>query len=346
MAKETDSRLGALQSDIQNDALRPLYIFHGEETYLRDRAMERIRALLLPAGLEDFNHERLAGRTMTVNLLRDAVESVPVMCQKRLVTVHDYDLYKADESARKQLAELFVTLPDSVCLVFIYDDLAYKPDKRVKLHDALEKFALTVRFDKQAGHELTRFLRAQFKSYGKTIENNDLDYLIHRCGELMGPLTGEVGKIALFAKTERITRGDIDAVATPVLSAVVFDLTKALSEQKNDVAMQVLAELAMQQQEPIMILGAIGKNLRELYAARLCLERGLGEPELMALTGCREYPARLHLRAARRFSLAWCRHAVIACAEADLQLKGGARDRSRVLEWLLASLAYEGRETA
>ena len=344
MARETLSpnNQSTLHENLQAGRVRPLYLFYGEERYLLDRALERLREAVVAEGLDVFNYERLDGKVLTLEKLADAVESVPVMSEKRLVAVYDYDLYHAEESARGKLADLFSALPEQVCLVFVYDSLAYKEDKRVKLHGVLEKCALAVRFDKTAGHALESFLREQFQSYGKSVSLADLGYMIHRCGDLMGPLAGEVNKIALYAKNERVTRGDIDAVSTQVLGAVVFDLTRALFERRNQEAMEILQELS--QEEPIAILGAVGKNLRELYAARLSLERGLGEREVMAITGCREYPARLHLRAARRFPLAWCRRAVILCARADRQLKTGAKDRDRVLEWLLAMLAAAGEK--
>jgi len=53
----------------------------------------------------------------------------------------------------------------------------------------------------------------------------------------------EIEKIAAYAKGERITRADIDAVAAPVLEAQVFDMTRAVSRGDFDRAAELLGQL-------------------------------------------------------------------------------------------------------
>ena len=52
--------------------------------------------------------------------------------------------------------------------------------------------------------------------------------MIFLCGDLMTNLIGEIEKIGAYAKGGRITREDINAVATPQLDAVVFRMTDAI----------------------------------------------------------------------------------------------------------------------
>ena len=61
----------------------------------------------------------------------------------------------------------------------------------------------------------------------------------------------EIGKIAAYAKNERITKADIDAVAAPVLEAQVFEMTNAVSKGNFDRAAGVLGTLLKWQEEPL-----------------------------------------------------------------------------------------------
>ena len=112
--------------------IRDRYIFYGEETYLRDRYLEELRQLLVPAGFEEFNYHRLPGKGLTVQDLTETVEAMPMMAQHTLVVVTDMDLFRLDEGQRGLLIELLGDFPEYCTLVFVYDVLAYKRDGKMK----------------------------------------------------------------------------------------------------------------------------------------------------------------------------------------------------------------------
>ena len=94
------------------------------------------------------------------------------------------------------------------------------------------------------------------------------------------------------------------------------------------------------QEAPIKLLAVLGKQLRQLYSARLCLEGRKSAAYLMELWGMRNsYPAEKLMTAARRFSLPWCRRAVIRCGEVDLAMKSTGADGEELLVAFLMELA-------
>ena len=94
----------------------------------------------------------------------------------------------------------------------------------------------------------------RFRALGKEIDANLASELIFLCGDLMTNLIGEIEKIGAYAKGDRITREDVDAVATPQLDTVVFRMTDAIGAGKFDQAAQVLGELYQMQEPPIKIM--------------------------------------------------------------------------------------------
>ena len=298
-----------------------LYIFHGEETYLRDSCLRRLQEAILTGGLGEFNRHNLSARDMSPRAL-----------------VTDYDIFKAGEKDREEYLRILSNLPDYCCLVLLYDLIEYKPDARTKLAGAVKKHGTAVNFVRQDQRQLVKWVQAHFQAAGKSIEPRLCEELIFLCGDLMQNLGQEVEKIAAYARGPQVAWADIEAVAAPQLSAVVFRIADAIGEKNYDRAAAVLGELYQMQKTPYEIMGAFGKQIRQFYSARLALSEGKGASYVAQLWGMR-YPADRLVNAARRLPLPWCRQAVIRCAQTDLAMKSTGQDPKELMTTLLLELA-------
>lgn len=317
-----------------------LYLFYGEEAFLRDDCLARLKGALLPAGLEEFNLHTAQGKDCSVDWIGQAVDCLPMMSERTLVVVTDFDLFGQGEQNRERLAELLSGLPDYCCLVFVYDLLAYKPAAKDKLAALLKKEGAVVNFQRQEQKTLAAWICRQFEKAGKSVDSSDAEYLIFLVGDLMHDLSAEIGKIAAYAPNKRVTRGDMDAVAVPKVEAVVYQMTDAMARKDFDKAASVLADLLHSREPAVMLLSVMGKYFRQLYTARLFLAAGKSREEFMELWGMKSgYQADKLLGAAKGFSLPWCRYAVRRCAETDAVLKNAYGQEGEVLTSLLMELA-------
>lgn len=340
--KKEDPSYQELRKELSEGKAGNLYVFHGEETYLRDRSLEEMKALLLTGGLDDFNYHTLTGKDVTLERLHQLVDAIPMMSERTMVVVIDYDMDKGD---REGLIELLSDLPEYVCLIFVYDVIEYKPDNRSKLPKLVKEKGKVVNFLRQDQARLGKWVAVRFQALGHEIGKADAEYLIFRCGDLMTGLISEIGKVGAYAKAQRITRQDIDAVTTPQLDAVIFNLTDAIAAGNFDRAFSVLGELLQMQEPAIKLLAALGKQLRQLYTARLALEERKSLSWYMEMWGVRrEFQAQKLMQSARKFSLEWYRWALLRCEEADLALKSTGADGQEVLIELL--LALEGKRAS
>lgn len=343
--KEDGKAYQKLKKDLAEGTLGQLYLFYGEEAYLRDHYLSQMKKQLAGA-MEAFNVHRFAGRNLTVHTLSQAVDSLPVQSARTLLVVDDYDLYKSGE--REALMALLADLPDYCCLVFVYDTISYQPDARTKLHAVLREHGSAVEFAKQEQDDLVKWVRRRFAALDRDIAPKDAEYLIFLCGGLMTGLVSEIEKIGAYAKNRTVGRREIDAVADPVLDAVVFQMTDAVTRRDLEKAAAVLGDLLRMQQPAVMILAVLGKQMRQLYTARLALDEGKDAAYLKTVWGMHSaYPAQLLLTGARRFDAGWCRRAVRLCAEADLELKRSSTPEKALLATLLMRLAeVPGRKGA
>lgn len=347
MAEKKSARLGYedLRKLKEPAQLAPCYLLCGDEDYLKENALELLKKLALADGDETFNYRRLDGPNVDMDALSEAVEAFPVFAEKCFVEVRDFDLYKVkeDDGSAPKLLRLLSELPETCCLVFYYATIPFAEDKRKKkLHAAIQEAVRVVEIDAQDQGALIRWISRRFAAHGQTIGRENAEYLILICGGLMTGLISEIEKISAYAKGPEITKADIDAVAVPVAEAQVFKLSDAIAGKRFDEAASLMATLLQMNEHPLMILGLIGSQCRRLYLAKLLSEQGANAGKLMTVFGYRsEYPAKLLLNNARRFSLHWCEEAVLACAEADYRMKNSSADAEELLRSLFLRLAGE-----
>ena len=339
--KADNSAMQELKRDLKAGTPKPVYLFYGEEAFLRDYYLGKLKELILPAGLEDFNLHTAKGKECSIDWIEQAADCLPMMSERTLVVVTDFDLFSQGEKGRDRLMKILSALPDYCTLVFVYDLLACKMDGRSKLLALIKKLGAAVDFQRQDEEQLTGWICRQFKKAGKSIDTRDAGYLVFLCGDLMHSLSSEIGKIASYADHPRVTREDIDAVAAPVLEAQVFEMTGAVSKGDFDRASEVLGALLKLQEEPFMLLALIGKELRKLHTARIALDTGRDKFWLMERWNMRsDYPARLLLDNAKKVSREWCANGVKRCYEVDLRIKSvSGVDGADELKLLLMELA-------
>lgn len=338
--KQSGEGYAKLKKDLADGTLGNLYILYGEEAYLRDYYLGKMKEQLVGGGMAQFNLHECPAKELTARRLEEMVDALPMMSERTMVLIADYDLFKAPQEEREAYAALLAKLPEYCCVVFVYDLIEYKPDGRVKLGAVLREHAQAVEFARQSQGDLVDWVYRRFRALDKEIDSEQARYLIFRCGDLMHTLIGEIEKAGAYAKGKRVTREDIDAVTTPQMDAVVFQMTDAIGAGDFDRAAKVMGELLQMQEAPIRILYTLGRHMRQLYCARLLLEEKKDAGELARLWGIKDYPAQKLMGSARRFSLAWCRGAVIRCARADKAMKSDrAGNDGEVLTDLLLSLS-------
>ena len=346
MAKPNNApdELSRLKQAIKAGCPERLYFFHGEEVFLLRHYLNELRKKSLDELTMDFNYRRLHQENFSVQEFYDTVETVPVMAERTLVQVDEIDIFKLNEAEREKMIKIFSDVPDYCTVVFTYEIVEWKPDKRLKkLWDAVTKYGTIVEFAKQSQRDLVAWIGRHFMSHGKRISSELCVYLIDITGGTMTALQGEIKKIAAYSGSDTIVKADIDAVTEPVLDAVVFQMTDLLGMGKYGDALLKLQTLFKMQQEPIVILGAVGGHFRRISTARTLMDCGKNADDLMHLTGLKDYPARKTMAAAKAFSAKFCRKAAELILETDYKMKTSFDDQERLLELLVLELAQEAK---
>ena len=338
------SAIQALKAELKEKNFRRLYFFHGEETFLLHYYLEQMKKILIDELTESFNYHKLTSEDFEIQSFADAVENLPMMAENTFVWVDEIDIFKLPEADRNKLAEILSDIPEYCTVVFTYETTTWKPDKRLKkLWDAVSNYGTEVPFEKQDQRDLIAWVTRHFAAEKKYITPELCSYLIDITGGTMTALAGEISKICAYSDSDRIVKADIDAVTEPVLDAVVFQMTNLLGQGNYGGALVKLRQLFKMQQEPVVILGAIGKHFRQIGTARTLRDNGKNSGELMSLCGMGDYPARKTMEAAAKFSARFCRASAELILETDNALKTSYDEPERLLELLILRLAQEAK---
>lgn len=342
----------ALQNSIKRELLAPVYLFYGEENYLQDKYIEKIKEKVLTPQTRDFNFDILEGREVSLETVAQAASTLPFMAEKRLVVVKEAQFFKArgknkgDEVSEDQkipvqeqrLLEYLGNPSPYTCLIFITSEGV---DKRKKLYKQVEQVGQVVEFAPLRGGELRNWLVQKAGQNGKKIEPQALAKLAEGGGSLR-QLEAEIEKLVTFVGTSPdITIKDVDGIVTKPVDNTIFEMVDALGEKKLNQALAALHGLLFDGEPPVRILFMIARQFRLLLRAKAMTGEGYSEKQVASGLQVHPFVAQKILKQGKNFSGQDLSTALSRILEADVALKSTQQPPVLVLELLILSLAVK-----
>ena len=323
---------------LEEEGPRNLYLMYGPEDYLREQYLIRLKKLCLPDGEDGFSYRRINGPELDAVELAQAIDAVPFMSERTFIELRDVDINKLRQA--EEIVKLLADIPEYCTIAFVQPG-GYEPDNRLKQVKAIREHGYSMNFVQQSQSQLYGWVGRRFAAAGKSVDFDAVQRLIFISGDLMNRLIPEIEKIAAYAKGERVTVSDVDAVAHHIPDADIFSITEFIAKKEYNNAVEILSELlADKSNEPIFILAILGKQMRQLYAAKLALEQGMDISKLMEKCKIKyEFVAKKLVSAARAYELEQLRASLELCAEADYKMKSSSVDDRELLKELVIRIA-------
>ena len=147
--------------DIKKGSFKPVYLFYGEEAYLKQQYKNRLKNAVLPEG-DTINLSIYSGKGIDVKEMIAQADTMPFFAEHRLLLIEDSGFFK---NANQQLAEYIPSIPEETIMLFVESEV----DKRGKLYKAVSKKGSVVEFTAQNEQTLTRWILGILKTEGKMI---------------------------------------------------------------------------------------------------------------------------------------------------------------------------------
>lgn len=327
-------------SEVKDGNFRQAYLFTGPEDFVKREALEKLRAAILPVGLEALNETVM--EDVAADKIIAAAETMPMMCDRRLVIVRDYaplmsGKSKDEENEAKQIFD-WLNTPNNECTLVFY--MREEADSRKKLATELNKKGFTVNFDQLTDPEIAKWVNSRLKPFKKKMAASAIQQLVFTSGRELTRLDGELNKlIAYTGDRTTIDEVDIDAVVSPSLEYGAFDMLNHLFDGDHQGAYRLLGLMLERGGSRIAIIASIARQLRGMSFMAIASEGGQNVEETGRQLSLNAYATKMMAQRARRYPAAGLEELYIAAIDTDYAIKSGQMREAAALDRLFIKIS-------
>ncbi len=325
-----------IDEDIRTGKFHSAYLLFGEETYLKNLYKKKIRNAVLPED-DPVNFTVFSGREIDVRQVIDQAETLPFFSDHRLILIEDSGLF---QSGSAELSGYLAELPPETILLFVEE----KVDKRSKLYKAVVKYGHAAEFRRQNEKTLRAWILGRVKKSGKKIRTDAYTLFREKTGDDMSTIEQELEKLLSYTlDQEEITCADVEAVCTQTPEDKIFDMIRAMAEQRQKEALDLYYDLLAQKEPPMRILFLIARQFNQLLQVRDLQGQGKSRQEMAERMDLREFVVGRLVNQASRYSGDDLRQAVEDCVGAEESVKTGKLSDRLAVEMLI--VRYSTRQS-
>lgn len=332
---------------LKRGVISPVYLFYGEEGYLRDQALARLREFLGQDGEAGFNYDLIEGETASPADIAARAETLPFFAARRLVVVKNPTLFKsvqksgeAESKAKAGEAPLLKYLqspPETTCLVFSTGDPV---DRRKRLFQAVSKSGRALEFTFLSRGELARWLAQKAGAAGRRFSPGAADVLLDAAGPSLQRLVVELEKLLNYTEGKDVIGVDeVRRLCPPRLEDNIFSIVDAVGGRRCGEALSGIKEMLAAKEPPLKILAMISRQFRLLLQVHDLLGRGCPVRDLPGRLNLHPYVAQKVAAQCKNFSRPVLIGAVHSLSELDAAVKTGRQEFYPAVELFLLKLS-------
>lgn len=257
----------------------------GEEVLLREEFLSRLLGTLLPPGTETLNLDVLSGSEATGADIAIHCRTVPAFSPRRVVLVKEADRLRTE--AWEAILDYLESPSATTCLICVADKLehGHRGLKRIEGVGKVLRFVLS-KDEAERQQQCGRWMRERARRQGKVLSPEAEQLLFTLQGPDLLRLAQEVDKLCLFVGEQtQIDHEAVEALVGQARVRGIFELTAAVSRRDLAGALLCLRHLLERGEEPLSILGMLGRQLRLLLQARELLAESRAPVEIGRLLG-------------------------------------------------------------
>lgn len=320
----------ALLTAIEKMQVPPVVCLVGEEPFLMNEAVKKLKAALLTRA-KDFNFTDIDAKEKGVDVAVSSARQLPMMADRRVVM-----LSRVDELKGEILQPLidYVAAPNPSTVLIMP---TRKIDGTTKLGKALNQGGYSVQCQPLKRPELDRFVLNLAKQRQLNLRNSIVDELYDAYGSDLSAWSFALDRISLFLATpgddQKLKEVDEETIAelvTRTRTESVFALTDAVLSGKPSRALPLVQGLLEAKEAPLAMLGLVARQVRQMLVLREAQDEGRSPRDEFRSLGIPPFAADKYLARVRQVTQPELRRALDRLAQADGRLKSSAVDDSLV----------------
>ncbi|MBP1768339.1 MAG: polymerase delta subunit [Candidatus Aminicenantes bacterium] len=286
-----------LSGGIREDHLPPGYVFYGEEDYLADEFVHKLRKALISPDAQAFGLERFELGQVRWPEIIDTARTAPFFFSPwRIVVVRTVEEKKSAKEAgegkgdskklssldEKILREYFRSPASRTVLVVVISGIVKKTHPLVRFFDSLKpRTVVLVEMKRLKRQDLLGWMTERLASLGKSATQEALARLEEVAGSDLRRIDQEIEKLANYAADRRrIEIEDVLQVCEWTRSFIEWELTEALKGVDQKRLLLTLGRAFKEGERPENVIRVLANFFRDLLLAKLWLKEGRDRKEI------------------------------------------------------------------
>lgn len=328
-----DLNLSALWRHLEKEEPHPFYLFYGQDEFRKERALERIKEILIPESARELNYQVFYADEASPLQILESARSMPFLFERRLVVVR-----RTDAFSPKQTAHFLPYLDDpspSTCLIF----LAESPDFRQLFFKRLKESGVGLRFDLLRDEELLRWLKAMAQEMKLKISLQACAHLVEIVGNKLMDLYSELEKLAIAFPGKRVGVEEVKTLAIHSRSYSIFQLVDEIFHKRIERALIALDGFLQgaDREALLRIIGMMNRQVRLLWQLKWLGDEEIKHHQIAKKLGVPPFSVRRLIQQARLWRAKDLEEIIGLLSELDAKMKSGSQARL-LLENLIVKL--------
>lgn len=293
-----------------------------------------------------FNDLRIDAIDFTPQKLLDALMPMPMMEERKLVTVSGLNFNTMSPKELDELCEVLEELKNYDYNLLILNvaadglDPGYIPKKPSAVLQKLASVLTPVRFERCTTAKLTSWIEKHFAHNEIRVTPALCAEMVDYCGHSMFVLANEIDKLSyflLFHGKNEATSETMRMVCTPANEYDAFAFGNAIMAGDRDTALAILSDLRLRKVDPVKVLGEVTQVICNMLSIHAMTADGAPAQEMAAMLSLHTYALELYQKSLRKTTDKRLRRVLEACIQADTALKNFSKGYTP-LERLICSL--------
>ena len=315
-----------LNNDLKSGEFSSLYYIYGEEEYLKEFYFSSLKSKAVTQ-LPEFNIIEFDNKSFNYLDFTNAVNSYPMMSDKKLVSVINFDNSLLKKDFTKQFVEFLRNIPE-FCVVVFFDTSV----KETTSSNALEKAVnsadgVSVFVQKPDTSSLVSWVARHLKSYNKTASKEDILYLLDISDTDMLTLLGEISKLCNYVENDVITKDDINKLVTRSIETNRYGIAEAFCKKDYSKIFDILDKLYKQCVDDIVIANIFYRAFVDLWKAKLAYKKGKSAADFARDFKLNSYAATKIYKNLKYVSEKTLENAVLLALKLDADIKSTPFDK-------------------
>ena len=242
-----------------------IYYFISEDAQELQRRAKQTKEVLLQT--YEMEYVRLPAKEATIERLSEESKIQSFFQTKRCIEVIHFEPSSLSSADCTAFCTLIAENKDAVFLIttLLKDKKAKTNKKLQQIVQAAEKYGFFAECLPLTSRDIQKWIAQCAAQQNTQITPQAIEALHQRVGNDLNAIQQEMNKLSAVCGYTEITEQRVVEMTFFSLQADVFDMVRAVQQERYQLAYQQLQRLMMLQQEPILIVSALCASFIDLY---------------------------------------------------------------------------------